>query len=117
MLETGLGPEWKPERAKFAMVKSEAGRHLTAFVDPGFPFAWRRAPYYENLKHWAVHGESTRPVSGRRYDRSTQYRDPPDRDVEVRKSLRTTKLHVAYGNTAIGRTIEVSKIKRVPAAA
>jgi Fe-S-cluster containining protein len=53
MLEKGLGPEWKPERAKFALVKTERGRRLTALVDPGFPTAWRRSPYYENLKRWS----------------------------------------------------------------
>ena len=36
MLEKGLTPDWKPERAKFALVTSEGG-HITAFVDPGFP--------------------------------------------------------------------------------
>ena len=54
MIEPGLGPEWKPDRAKFALVKTEFGRRLTALVDPGFPSAWRRAPYYENLKQWSL---------------------------------------------------------------
>ena len=78
MLEKGLGPEWKPERAKFALVKSEGGRRLTALVDPGFPSAWRRAPYYENLKQWAVEAapESTRGLSGRRPQWSAQHRHP-----------------------------------------
>ena len=56
MMEKGLGPEWKPDRAKFVLVKTEAGRHLSACVDPGYPSAWRRSPYYENLKQWAVEG-------------------------------------------------------------
>src|SRR3954453_3831090 len=34
MLEKGLSAEWKPDKAKFALVTSEGG-HLTAFVDPG----------------------------------------------------------------------------------
>ena len=54
MLEARVGPEWRPERAKFALVKTEQGRRLTALVDPGFPSAWRRPPYYENLKRWAA---------------------------------------------------------------
>jgi hypothetical protein len=52
MLEKGLGPEWKPERAKFALVMGEGG-HLTAFVDPGFPASWRGAPYYAAFKKLA----------------------------------------------------------------
>jgi hypothetical protein len=53
MLEKGLGPEWKPERAKFALVMGEGG-HLTAFVDPGFPAAWRDAPYIEAFRKLAA---------------------------------------------------------------
>lgn len=53
MLEKGLGPEWKPERAKFALVMGEGG-HLTAFVDPGFPSAWRNAPYYDAFRRLAA---------------------------------------------------------------
>jgi len=53
MLEKGLGPEWKPERAKFALVMGEGG-HLTAFVDPGFPSAWRSAPYIDAFRKLAA---------------------------------------------------------------
>jgi hypothetical protein len=61
MLEKGLTAEWKPERAKFALVTSEGG-HLTAFVDPGFPGAWRNAPYFETLKRWAREGVRATPA-------------------------------------------------------
>lgn len=61
MLDRRLGPEWKPERAKFALVMSEAGRRLTACVDPGYPSAWRRSPYYETLKLWAVEAAKRAP--------------------------------------------------------
>src|SRR5215210_5152113 len=53
MVEKGLGPEWKPERAKFALVMGEGG-HLTAFVDPGFPSAWRKTPYLQMFKKLAA---------------------------------------------------------------
>ena len=54
LVEHGLGPEWKPERAKFALVKSDGGRRITALVDPGFPSAWRGASYYPHFKRWAT---------------------------------------------------------------
>lgn len=54
MVERGLGPEWKPERAKFALVTTKAG--ITAFVYPGVPGAWRASPYFETLKRWAIEG-------------------------------------------------------------
>src|ERR1041384_573955 len=60
MLTTSLGPEWKPERAKFALVMGEGG-HLTAFVDPGGPTAWRSPPYFETFKRWSLEGARARP--------------------------------------------------------
>jgi hypothetical protein len=47
-----LGPEWRPDRAKFALMVTATG-HLAACVDPGFPSAWRRPRYYEALRRWA----------------------------------------------------------------
>jgi hypothetical protein len=60
MLTPSLGPEWKPERSKFALVVG-AGGHLTAFVDPGFPGAWRASPYYQMLKRWSLDGARAAP--------------------------------------------------------
>jgi hypothetical protein len=60
MVEQGLGPDWKPERAKFALVMGEGG-HLTAFVDPGFPSAWRQAPYFDAFKRLAAEGQRASP--------------------------------------------------------
>ena len=77
MLAAELGPEWKPDRAKFAMLKSAGGRHLTVFADPGNPSAWRRSPYFENLKHWAAQGvrNTVRPAPCRCDDRAALHRD------------------------------------------
>jgi hypothetical protein len=61
MIAKGLGPEWKPERAKFALFVTNGGRRLTAHVDPGSPSAWRRSPYYENFKQWAREGIGKSP--------------------------------------------------------
>ena len=55
-MEKTLGLEWKPDRAKFVLVKTDAGRHLTVCADPGYPSAWRRSPYYEQLRQWAAEG-------------------------------------------------------------
>jgi hypothetical protein len=51
-LSEKLGPEWKPDRAKFALMVTATG-HLAACIDPGFPSAWRRPPYYQALLGWA----------------------------------------------------------------
>ena len=59
MLSNGLGDEWKPEVAKFALFARE--NRLTAHVDPGNPSAWKREPYYRNFKDWALQGLLRRP--------------------------------------------------------
>ena len=60
MLTPSLGPEWKQERAMFALVIGDGG-HLTVFVDPGFPGAWRASPYFDMLKRWSLDGVRASP--------------------------------------------------------
>jgi hypothetical protein len=114
MIEKSLGPEWKPERAKFALVKTDGGRRITALVDPGFPSAWRRYPYYENLKQWAMKAAQMLPdmylVDVLIGQRSIVIL--PDRDVEIGILEPDEGLHLAYKNMTMGRAIEVSKVKR-----
>jgi hypothetical protein len=119
MLEKSLGPEWKPERAKFALVKTEGGRRITALTDPGFPTAWRRRPYYENLKRWAVEAARRAPeiylvdvLIGRR-----SIVILPDRDVDVGVLEDGEALQLTYKTLATGQAIEVFKVKRNAAAA
>jgi hypothetical protein len=119
MLEPTLGPEWKPERAKFAMVKSEGGRRLTALVDPGFPSAWRRSPYYENLKQWAVDAARKSPdlyfVDVLIGARSIVIL--PDRDVDLGTLGPDEMIQFGYRMTETGRVAEVRKVRRTVAAA
>jgi hypothetical protein len=61
MVDPKLPEEWKPDRAKFTIAVNRSG-HITAFVDPGLPGAWRQPPYYETFKRWAAEGVRARPV-------------------------------------------------------
>ncbi len=54
MTQTWLGPEWKPERSKIVLTMDPVNRFLLAQVDPGAPQAWKREPYYGQLKAWAA---------------------------------------------------------------
>jgi hypothetical protein len=49
MLDASLGPEWKPERAKFYF-SPEQGGNLSIMVDPGVPNAWRDERFYPVIK-------------------------------------------------------------------
>ena len=114
LLAEGLGPEWKPDRAKFALLKSDNGRHLTAFVDPGNPGAWRRSPYYETLKQWAKLGV---PATGavRLVDVMIGERCIvilPDRDVDMGLLKADEMIQLQRKSSATGETIEVTKMRR-----
>jgi hypothetical protein len=110
MLEKGLRPEWKPDRAKFVLVMAEGGRHLSACVDPGFPSAWRRSPYYENLKQWAAEGlrsfSDPRIVEAMIGNRCIVIL--PDRDVDI--GVLAPDEMIELGGARIN--IEVRKVKR-----
>lgn len=119
MIEKGLGPEWKPERAKFALVKTDGGRRLTALVDPGFPSAWRRSPYYENLKHWAADAVQKWPevymvdvLIGARAIVIL-----PDRDVDLGVLAADEMIELNHAMNGPERAFGVHKVKRAAAAA
>jgi hypothetical protein len=48
---TKLGEEWFPARCKMILTPLPKGPLVT--VDPAFPTAWRREPYYSQLLAWA----------------------------------------------------------------
>jgi len=53
MTETWLGTEWKPDRSKMVLTLNPQTRFLYVQVDPGAPLAWKKEPYYGQLKRWA----------------------------------------------------------------
>jgi hypothetical protein len=85
MMTPGLGPEWKPDVAKFAIFVREQGQRITVHVDQGSPQAWRREPYYRTFKQWAVKAAAQRPqmhlIDVMHGNRVTVIL--PDRDVEI----------------------------------
>jgi hypothetical protein len=115
MISKGLGPEWKPEQAKFALFKTNGGRRMTAHVDPGYPAAWRRSPYYENLKAWAVQAVQKTPdmdlvdvMIGEHVIVIL-----PDRDVDLGIVAANEVVTLRKQVTTVGEIIEVSKTKRI----
>lgn len=112
MLEKGLTADWKPDKAKFALVTSEGG-HMTAFVDPGFPGAWRASPYFETLKRWSLEGARANPariVSVRIGTRGIVIL--PDREIDIGVVGPDDAIRLEPGP---GGRIEVRKGPREPA--
>src|SRR5690242_9832248 len=51
--DTALGDHWKPERSKIIVSRSRGGKGVRISVDPDAKDAWRREPYYGQIKEWA----------------------------------------------------------------
>lgn len=49
-LDPQMGPEWRPDVAKFIMNQASTGLPFAIMVDPAHPEAFRREPYYSKLK-------------------------------------------------------------------
>lgn len=52
--DPSIRPEWKPDKSKMYLSMELSGERLAAHVDPASPAAWRKEPYYSDLKQWAV---------------------------------------------------------------
>jgi hypothetical protein len=77
----GWEPEWKPDKSKFVMMGEDDGKRLKVVVDPSFPDAWRREPYYSRFKRMsetAVEGRRVIITIGKR-----QIVIFPDRDHDL----------------------------------
>ncbi len=51
--DAALGAEWYPLNCKMIVHTEPSGNRLAVHVDPNYPGAWHREPYYGQLKRWA----------------------------------------------------------------
>ena len=51
-----LDRRWKPSRSRFVLTTSEDG--IEVRCDPGFPDAWRKQPFRDEIRQWAISGEA-----------------------------------------------------------
>jgi hypothetical protein len=51
--DLSLGPEWRPDTAKFILSREPGGIWLSIVVDTAQPNAWRREPYHSKLRQLA----------------------------------------------------------------
>jgi hypothetical protein len=77
-----LDEAWKPSHSKIILVSELDGKRVAAYVDPQRPDAWRKEPYYSQLKRWAIaklaDGGQVAVCIGRRIIMVF-----PDRDVDL----------------------------------
>jgi hypothetical protein len=52
-----LGPEWKPEKAKFILYPDREKKEVfNVAVDPAYPDAWTRPPFFAAINNWVREG-------------------------------------------------------------
>jgi hypothetical protein len=57
IVDPRLGPEWKPEKAKFVVFPDRDNKELiNVMVDPAFPDAWSKPPFFAAIKNWVTEG-------------------------------------------------------------
>ncbi len=54
LMDAKLGDHWKPSRSKMVIVPEGDANRIAIHVDPGRVGAWRKEPYYSEIKNWAV---------------------------------------------------------------
>ena len=54
MTQSWLAPEWKPDISKIVITVDPATGFLLFQVDPGSANAWKREPYYSQIKRWSA---------------------------------------------------------------
>jgi hypothetical protein len=57
--DTTMSEDWRPDRAKFVVSREASGR-IVIHCDAAAPVAWRREPYYANVKSWVRRQGSVR---------------------------------------------------------
>lgn len=48
-----IDDSWRPDRSKLVLYAEHGGAQLIVQVDPGTPQAWRKDPFYGQIKAWA----------------------------------------------------------------
>jgi len=51
LVDERLGAEWKPDRSRLVVTNTKD--MIEVRCDPGYPAAWRKEPYYSQIRAWA----------------------------------------------------------------
>jgi len=53
LLEANIGDHWKPANSRMVISLLANANRMVVYVDPDRPDAWRKEPYYSDVKSWA----------------------------------------------------------------
>ena len=105
-----LGPDWKPDRSKMVLSIDPETRFLFVQVDPGAAAAWRREPYYRQLKQWAAASLPQRRHVVVFLNKSATV-VLPDRDVPLGEIEAGDRIVARERATPTGMRLDVEKVK------
>jgi hypothetical protein len=108
IIDSTLGPEWRPLACKMIVFVEKSGR-LAVRVDPNHADTWRREPYYGQLKRWShVAVEARQQVVV--YIRRRVIVILPDKDVDFGDVQLGDQIWVGAQDTPTGRSWNAVKI-------
>ena len=114
MLHAEFGEEWHPLTSRMMVSLNSAGGHFFVQVDPARPDAWRKAPYYQQLKSMArannPQGLQVIVAIGQRYVVVL-----PERDEDIGTVTDEDTVSFSITQTINGPITEVHKTKINPA--
>ena len=98
--DADLPEYWKPSQSHMVVVTDLGGLRIMVHVDPQSPQSWRKQPYYQDLKKWALNRiQADKQVHVRIGLRSIVIL--PDRDVDLGvvgdRMIMTNKIQTPQG--------------------
>jgi hypothetical protein len=109
IVDSRLGPEWYPLTSKMVLCIENSGNRLCVLVEPSHADAWRREPYYGQLKLW-----SREAVEARRqvvvFIKKRVIVILPDKDADLGDLEPGEQIWVGAQDTAAGRTWNAARI-------
>jgi hypothetical protein len=54
LVDAGVPEHWKPSKSRMVLTSEDNGRRLVIHVDTSRPDAWRKAPFYAEIKRMAA---------------------------------------------------------------
>jgi len=109
IVDSNLGPEWRPLTCKMILFFENAGSRLCVRVEPSHADIWRREPYYSQLKQW-----SRAAVEARQqivvYIKKRVIVILPDKDVDFGDVELGEQIWVGAQDTPMGRTWNAARI-------